>query len=164
MRWKQAQLLQKNRAVFRYNNFLKTIISQFKYRGDYALVHAFKQDFTQGFKQVFPAISKTTKLVPIPLSDKRLASRAFNQAEALADLLPYQTLPLLKRIEGEKQAKKNRHARLAMKNPFELNRQCQPEPVIIIDDIYTTGATIHHAAHVLKTNNYQNIASFTLAR
>lgn len=163
-RWEQKHLLLKNRAVYRYNDFLKTLISQFKYRGDYALVHCFKQDFTQAFKQAFPTIDKKTKLVPIPLSAERLSARAFNQAEALASLLPYQQLPLLKRIEGEKQAKKNRQARLTSKNPFELTKRCEPEPVIIIDDIYTTGATIHHAANVLKRNGYQKIASFTLAR
>lgn len=163
-RWKKMKLLSKNRAVYQYNEFLKELISQFKYRGDYQLVSCFEQAFLTSFRQAFPSLPDETKLVPIPLSEKRLASRAFNQAEALADLLPNEQLPLLKRVEGEKQAKKNRRARLSMKNPFALSVAHEPVPVILIDDIYTTGATIHHAAHVLKANGYQSIASFTLAR
>lgn len=163
-RWKDKNLLTKNRAIFYYNEFLKEIISRFKYRGDYELVATFSCDFLTGFNQAFQSFPKTTKLVPIPLSDQRLKKRAFNQAEALAKLLPYEIQPLLKRISNEKQAKKNRQARLAMENPFELNETHPPEPVIIIDDIYTTGATIHHAAKVLKDHGYDQIASFTLAR
>ena len=163
-RWKEKKLLSKNRSVFQYNEFLKELVSQFKYRGDYQLVSSFEQVFVTAFKQAFPSLPEETRLVPIPLSDKRLASRAFNQAEALANLLPYDQLPLLKRVEGEKQAKKNRRARLSMKNPFALNVDYDQVPVILIDDIYTTGATIHHAAGVLKANGYQKIASFTLAR
>lgn len=163
-RWKKMKLLSKNRAVYQYNEFLKEQISRFKYRGDYQLVECFEQSFRDGFRRAFTNIPKDTKLVPIPLSEKRLSSRAFNQAVALANLLPYEQVPLLKRIEGEKQAKKNRQARLAMENPFALEIEHEPMPVILIDDIYTTGATIHHAAQTLSESGYREIASFTLAR
>ena len=164
VRWQKRDVMTMNRAVYRYNEFLKETITRFKYRGDYALVEAFSTEFATGFKNAFPAIPSTTRLVPIPLSDERLRSRAFNQAEALAKLLPYETVSLLKRTTGEKQAKKNRQARLAMANPFQLNGNIEPSPVIIIDDIYTTGATIHHAAKILKQAGCQPVASFTLAR
>lgn len=163
-RWKQQSLLTKNRAVYRYNHFLKDLISRFKYRGDYALVEVFRHDMREVFTTQFKSISKDTRLVPIPLSEQRLASRAFNQAEAIAQLLPYPIAPLLKRTTSEKQAKKNRKQRLSMDNPFQYIGEACPSPVIIIDDIYTTGATIHHAARVLKENGIKQIASFTLAR
>lgn len=164
VRWQKQDVMTMNRAVYRYNEFLKETITRFKYRGDYALVEAFSTEFATGFKNAYPAIPSTTRLVPIPLSAARLKSRAFNQAEALAKLLPYETVSLLKRTTGEKQAKKNRQARLAMENPFEINGEIEPAPVIIIDDIYTTGATIHHAARILKEAGCQSVASFTLAR
>lgn len=162
--WEPENLLIKNRAVFRYNHFLKEVIYRFKYRGDYQLVESFGPLFRARFKEAFDSLPKTTRLVPIPLSEARLKARAFNQAEALAKLLPFETVELLRRTSGEKQAKKNRRARLAMENPFELTRVDEPSPVIIIDDIYTTGATIHHAARVLKENGYDEVASFTLGR
>lgn len=163
-RWQKRDLMTMNRSVYRYNEFLKETIARFKYRGDYALAEAFAKVFIDGVKNCFPTLPDETKLVPIPLSEARLKSRAFNQAEALARLLPYQTVFLLKRMTGEKQAKKNRQARLAMENPFELNAETVPESVIIIDDIYTTGTTIHHAAKVLKDAGCKKIVSFTLAR
>ena len=163
-RWQKRDLMTMNRSVYQYNEFLKETIARFKYRGDYALVEAFAKVFIDGVKNCFPMLPDETKLVPIPLSEARLKSRAFNQAEALAKLLPYQTVSVLKRTAGEKQAKKNRQARLAMENPFEINGEIEPAPVIIIDDIYTTGATIHHAARILKEAGCQSVASFTLAR
>ncbi|WP_241211388.1 ComF family protein [Amphibacillus jilinensis] len=112
----------------------------------------------------YPKLPKKTVLVPIPLSSERLRSRGFNQAEAVAKCLPYPSVQLLKRTEGEKQAKKNRKQRLRMNNPFELFNQVDTELIMLIDDIYTTGATIHHAALILQKNGYRNISSFTLVR
>jgi len=163
-RWQKRDLMTMNRSVYRYNEFLKETMTRFKYRGDYALVEAFADVFADGVKNCFPMLPDETKLVPIPLSEARLKSRAFNQAEALASLLPYEMVSMLKRTTGEKQAKKNRQARLAMENPFELSAETVPESVIIIDDIYTTGTTIHHAAKVLKDAGCKKIVSFTLAR
>ncbi|MBM7540018.1 competence protein ComFC [Amphibacillus cookii] len=163
-RWRPHMLINKNRAVYRYNPFLKDLITRFKYRGDYILIEALSLMIKQTFITAYSKLPKKTVLVPIPLSSKRLQNRGFNQAEAIAKCLPYPTVQLLRRTEGEKQAKKNRKQRLTMKNPFELMDQVDAELIILIDDIYTTGATIHHAAQILKENGYRNISSFTLVR
>ncbi len=163
-RWRSHKLINKNRAVYRYNPFLKDLIARFKYRGDYILIEPLSLMIQKTFKMSYPKLPKKTVLVPIPLSSERLRSRGFNQAEAVAKCLPYPSVQLLKRTEGEKQAKKNRKQRLRMNNPFELFNQVDTELIMLIDDIYTTGATIHHAALILQKNGYRNISSFTLVR
>lgn len=167
-RWRPSQLLCYNRSVFRYNTFLKEVIARWKFRGDYQLYALFVHSFQARFNQYFSELPKHTWLVPIPLSEKRLAHRSFNQAEALASLLPRTTVPLLKRLEGEKQSKKTRKHRLAMRNPFLYQGSQEDvdfaQPIVLIDDIYTTGTTIHHAAQRLRAAGHQKVYSFTLAR
>ncbi|SEO58971.1 competence protein ComFC [Amphibacillus marinus] len=165
-RWVTKVVLQQNRAVYRYNPFLKEIIARFKYRGDYQLIDMFNKELKHAFHSHYNQLKATALAVPIPLSNARLQARCFNQAEAIAQRLPLSISNLLIRTEGEKQAKKNRKARLAMANPFMLSPQptSKDRAIVIIDDIYTTGATIHHAASTLFENGYHNVYSFTLAR
>lgn len=164
--YRMKNLIIYNRSVYHYDDFIKTIIARWKYRGDYQLYQLFTITFQEKFKQYFPNLPKPTYLVPIPLSSERLKHRAFNQAEALAQLLPYPSLNILTRREGEKQSKKNRKQRIMMKNPFTLNRELPAEAksVILIDDIYTTGTTLRHAATLIQQAGCEQIYSYTLAR
>jgi competence protein ComFC len=73
--------------------------------------------------------------------------------------------------EGEtsKQSKKSRTERLDIKNnPFvalqELKSAIQGKAVVLIDDIYTTGVTLHLAAASLQSLEPKSISSLTLAR
>ncbi|WP_138419484.1 ComF family protein [Aquibacillus sediminis] len=152
-----------NQSVYTYNDFLKEIIAKWKYRGDYVLREAFADAFRDQFNITFKQIKKDAVLVPIPLSDRRLQERSFNQAEALAQVLdtPYQQA--LTRIHSEKQSKKTRHDRLASANPFQVKTPLN-KPVILVDDIYTTGVTLRHAANVLRESGCPKVYAYTLAR
>ncbi len=166
-RWQQdpswEDILVFNRSVYHYNPLLQEMITKWKYRGDYHICQSFEEAVEAAFKQYFVKTHPDAILVPIPLSAERLQERAFNQARVLADLLPYQSANALKRIHGEKQAKKTRQERIASVNPFVLEAPIKKN-VILIDDIYTTGTTLRHAAKVLKQQGCPKVCSFTLAR
>ncbi|MEJ8778799.1 ComF family protein [Pseudogracilibacillus sp. ICA-222130] len=155
--------LHKNISIYHYNDKMKDVISKWKYRGDYALGDIFKQKFQTVFQENFSQINKNTLIVPIPLSEKRLHERNFNQAAQLASFLTTNISPILERTHTEKQSKKSRKERLMSKNPFLLREKVQSD-VILIDDIYTTGQTVRHAASLLKQNGCTNIYAFTLVR
>jgi competence protein ComFC len=159
--WKGV--LTKNRSVYVYDDFMKEVIALWKFRGDYAIIEAFRDDVCREFYRHF---SLESFLVPIPLSPERLYERGFNQAKALAELLPLPILDILERDHLEKQSKKSRGERLQAENVFRL-RACpslREKPLIVIDDIYTTGTTVRHAAKVLRQAGATDISSFTLAR
>ena len=166
-KWQQdpswENILTFNRSAYHYNPLLQEMITKWKYRGDYHVGHAFEEAVIETFKRYFFKTIPDAILVPIPLSTERLHERAFNQAKVLADLLPYQSENVLKRIHGEKQAKKTRQDRLATANPFLLESEIT-KPVILIDDIYTTGTTLRHAAKILKQHDCPKVYAFTLAR
>lgn len=153
-----SSFLNQNFSLFQYNDFLKEVIARFKFRGDYIIAKA----FTEPLKQ---ELSKLTfdYLVPIPLSEERLYERGFNQAEALIAAAGFTPTPLLTRIHSEKQSKKSRTERIHVPQVFQVS-ECVSGEILLIDDIYTTGSTLRHAAKILKEAGAERIQSITLAR
>ncbi len=142
---------------------MKDIITKWKYRGDYVLGHMFADVFYETFQRVFSNLKEEVLVVPIPLSDERLAERGFNQAEMLAHFLCEQPSSFVERVQGEKQSKKTRQERILSKNHFKIKKRIN-KPVILVDDIYTTGATLRHVAVQLRKNGCPKVYGFTLAR
>jgi competence protein ComFC len=167
IRWQEdnewKDVLTKNRSVYLYNEFMKEVVSLWKFRGDYAIVKAFQEDFSRAF---FRHFDDTFLIVPIPLSAERLYERGFNQAKALAELLNLPIYDILTRRHHEKQSKKSRRERLQTENMFQLAEQISlaNRRIVLIDDIYTTGTTLRHAAKVLREAGALSVSSFTLAR
>lgn len=151
-----------NHSVYTYNEQMQDMISRWKYRGDYVLGNAFEDALKTAFRTAFPK-SSHFEIVPIPLSERRLKERGFNQAAMLAQFVSTRPTHALTRIHGEKQSKKSRRERLSTINPFKLQIQLK-KPVVLVDDIYTTGITIRHAADVLKQAGCPEIYSLTLIR
>ncbi|AXI11185.1 ComF family protein [Oceanobacillus zhaokaii] len=152
-----------NYSIFAYNPFIQEIITKWKYRGDYVLGNIFQSYFQQAFRNNFALLKKDLVIIPIPLSEERLFERGFNQAKRLAEFLPIETSDVLTRIHGEKQSKKTRTERLDSENPFFMKESLQ-KPAILVDDIYTTGTTLRHAASLLRDNGCPKVYTFTLIR
>ena len=171
LNWNQNPLYKKileyNRALFTYNDKMKDIVYRWKYRGDYELIHLFKSYIEKQFSHLYP--NRKIPVVPIPLTKDRMQERGFNQAEAIARLIHLQfrnpVIHALKRREDshEKQSKRSRKERIQAKNPFILKKSIN-KPIILVDDIYTTGTTIHHAAKTIKEAGSPAVYSFTLIR
>ncbi|TYS15168.1 ComF family protein [Rossellomorea vietnamensis] len=166
LRWEQDPqwrgVLTKNTSLFLYNEYMKTYLARFKYRGDYTLSKA----FAANIKEAVSAMN-TSIIVPIPLSPERLKERGFNQAEALAKEAGLQTQHLLIRKHSEKQSKKSRHERIHSETVFDLSPDelnINNQSILLIDDIYTTGTTLRHAAQCLKQAGAKQVCSLTLAR
>ena len=67
---------------------------------------------------------------------------------------------------AEKQSKKSRSERIHIPQVFQINPQVEiiGKHILLIDDIYTTGSTLRHAAKLLKESGAERIQSLTLAR
>ena len=151
-----------NHSVFAYNERMQEMIAKWKYRGDYILGQAFQKSFLRSFKKKFRQ-HKKYEVIPIPLSKERIKERGFNQAEMLASFITPNYQQLLTRVHGEKQSKKTRKERMDAKNPFKLTKALN-NPVILVDDIYTTGTTLRFAADVLKQSGCPIVYGYTLIR
>ncbi|KZE64233.1 hypothetical protein AWM68_14130 [Fictibacillus phosphorivorans] len=168
IRWEEDPtwngVLQQNRSLYVYNDFLKEVIAKLKYRGDAEIVKAFYPVAKTSFRK----ISRNGLVIPIPLSEERHYKRGFNQAELLARGFSSQPALLLKRkTHEEKQSKKTREERLVQKeNPFQVidAEKLQGQNVLLVDDVYTTGSTLRYAAKVLLEAGAKQVSSITLAR
>jgi len=107
-------------------------------------------------------------LVPVPLHPQRQRKRGYNQAALLAQVLSQlpseaqanaatrpQVKPLLRRVKHtESQTRYDKQTRLKnLKNAFALKKHTELSPetrYIIIDDVFTTGATLNSCAKVLR--------------
>jgi competence protein ComFC len=160
-RWKDT--LRKNRSVYLYNDFMKDILTLFKFRGDVAIAEAFRENFRKCFQQHY---NKQFVIVPIPLSPERLYERGFNQAVVIAQFLDLPIYDLLSRTRHEKQSKKSRKERIRSEKVFTLreNAVVPRQPILLIDDIYTTGSTLRQAAKVLLQAGASSVSSLTLIR
>lgn len=165
VRWEKDEKwkghLTQNISLFHYNEFLKDIIAKYKYRGDYALAEAFVPFLRERMKDL-----RFDIVTVIPLSEERLKERGFNQAQALTDLLGLETMEILTRLHTEKQSKKSREERISLPQVFQVIEldAIQNKSIVIVDDIYTTGSTLRHAAKALKLAGAEDISSITLAR
>lgn len=166
IRWEEQSewhgVLDRNTSTWMYNDFLKEIIAQFKFRGDYELVKAFALEARSAIQTL-----EFDYAAVIPLSEERLNERGFNQSQALADHAGIKTVSLLQRMDSEKQSKKTRLERIRQGTVFQLAAdkvQLAGKTILLIDDIYTTGTTIRHAAKVLKQRGARSIISYTLVR
>jgi ComF family protein len=113
-----------------------------------------------------------TRIVPLPLSKKKLRKRGYNQSEYIARGLsevtgiPIDTKVMKRDIANETQTHKNRDERWEnVKDIFSVNCNTlsDTDHVLIVDDILTTGATLCSCANTLRSKCNCKISIFTLA-
>lgn len=149
---------------------LRAVITKIKFNG----VTILKDDLIV-FLSTIPGLvlPQDAVIVPMPLSDKRLKERGFNQAEYMASIMkqvylwPNQIdLNVIKRV-------KHRDPQSGMGHEYDVRAgnisgvfECTKEPprsVILIDDVATTGATAAEAARVLMQAGTEEVYLVTLA-
>jgi ComF family protein len=117
----------------------------------------------------------TDMLIPVPLHWKRLWFRQYNQSALLASHLSVHTgiqlrSDILKRHRSTpKQGMKNRKARHDnVRKAFSVSSRkaafCKGQRITLIDDVFTTGATLGECAKTLLSAGAKEIRVLTLAR
>ncbi len=152
-----------NYSMYYYNDFGKSMIEKIKFSGDLKCLLAFRNQILEYFKE---KKWSDIYLVPVPLHEERLKERGFNQSLALANLIPFPILDVVVKLNNEKQSKKKRIDRLCFDAQYALkeNAELLNKKIMIVDDIYTTGATIHKIGKLFADKHIKEIMSFTLFR
>lgn len=151
----------KHRALFNYNAAMRDFMHQYKFNGDYQLRRVFQPEMTAAVQQ-----AGGDMVVPIPVSPTTLKTRGFNQVLGL--LVSKQLCCCLQTRHDHKkaQSQKSRQERLATKQPFCLvnSFSLAGQRILLVDDVYTTGRTLYHAAELLYGAGAQKVISISLAR
>jgi ComF family protein len=110
-------------------------------------------------------------IIPIPLHRRRRRKRGYNQAEIIATYLgnlshiPVEKDAILRMTETKPQKElSQRERKRNLKNAFCVKKGWKPaKSVLLIDDIYTTGNTIHSVAKVLKEKGVRKVWFLTIS-
>jgi len=159
------------RAVVHYQEPIAEAVKLYKYNGMMYGLKTFAA-LARRFIVANP-LPVPDLILPVPLHTKRLRQRGFNQALILAQKIfpeyrakidPY----ILKRHHwlrpqtGLQGAERRRN----VKNAFNVSRpdKIEHRKVLLVDDVFTTGATVNECARVLLKNKVSEVNVFTFAR
>lgn len=158
-------------SLFQYTGIIKMAIQTLKYQflrnietelGE-LIDRGIVEEELKEFMQLRPLVQ------PIPLYWRRQNWRGFNQAEIIAKVLAkkfnLKLIDCLERVKQTKpQAELKRKERLAnVANIF--NVKVKPEgAVLVVDDVWTTGATMEEAIKTLRGAGVKQVWGLTLAR
>lgn len=156
-------------AVFSYEKEIKQSVYQFKFHNkrEYSRFYGAEMVRTYGKEIVrwHPDV-----LIPIPMYKKKQRQRGYNQAELLAReigealSIPVDTKILYRVKKTTPQKELTRKEReINLKNAFKTGADAvKLKKVLLVDDIYTTGATMDAAAQALLENGVKEVRFFVL--
>lgn len=148
-----------------------TLIQQLKFHDDTAWTHAMAA-LMRSTPWVEPALEAADALIPMPLFPSRLRERGFNQADLLARALEPRKVrrDVLLRIRdtGAQHALPRNERLRNVQGAFALEPAqyafVAGKRLVLVDDVMTTGASLHAAASALRAAGALHITALVFAR
>ena len=159
------------RALGAYHGSLQEVIHRWKYQGKATLTPFLGQWMTERFYRYWdPKLFDF--LISVPLHKQRLRERGFNQALLLVKELSHRTgIPYRKRIlqkvrptlpqvnlSGAEREK-------GVRGSFQIvgKEELEGKTILLVDDVYTTGATVNECSKMLLAAGAERVDVLTLA-
>ena len=157
------------RSLYLYEGTIRKAILAFKYRHLKAMAAPLGQRLAYYLRASrLPA----DVIAPVPLHRKRLRARGYNQAGLLATELSRQTgLPLaedwlVRRVDTGAQARTPTAAERwrNVREAFACTQELDGERILLIDDVWTTGATLDACTAAFRAAGADSVWGLTVAR
>lgn len=160
-----------HRAALQYDDASKMLVLKFKHQDHGHLI----KTFTPWLSALAANRPDINYILPVPLHYRRLLYRRYNQSALLAkDLSQRLAIPyrgdILKRVRATaSQGHKSPKERIKnVKGAFAVNDKylnaIKGKSLLLIDDVYTTGATLNACALTLKKNGAAQVHCLSIAR
>ena len=174
----EQKIVEKCRII-KHSKLIKYLISFSKYENEFLklLILTGKEGFKEIFIDFGRIISNSLKnynfkdyyLTFVPLTNKKLNKRGFNQSEILAQTIAENLglkvfSGLIKIKETEDQAKLNLEKRTNNLKDVFVIKETPPKKIILVDDIKTTGTTLKECAYILRKAGAEEILALTILR
>ena len=156
-------------ALYDYGSMADSIF-RFKYAGRMEYASFYARELYEKKRRWLMA-RRADALIPVPVHPSRKRKRGYNQAELIARRLsklsgiPMEAA-LIRRVKKTRPLKglSNSERQNNLKRAFKIDiNDVKLNTIVIIDDIYTTGATIDSMAQVLKEKGVKKIYFMALA-
>ncbi len=159
------------RSLFLYQEPIRSLLVQFKFAGKLSRLGTLAELARQEGAQAL--FREPDFVLPVPLHIQRLRSRGFNQSLLLSrscfpgwqqkirtDLL-LRHQPTIPQTSLRGKARRNN-----LKGAFSIDnpKQIAGRKILLVDDVFTTGSTLHECAKTLAAAGAARIETFTLAR
>ncbi len=162
----------KARSLFQFNKQIQALIHNLKYN-EISGVAKYLTEKTVTYLKEFQPFGEIDFICPVPLHKVKKRERGYNQAELISKNLASQlnwehASDLITRIRyTNTQTSLSKEKRCEnVKNAFRINKkyEMKDKNILIIDDVFTTGATINSISNLLKHNQIGKIYVLTIAR
>ena len=123
-------------------------------------------------------LPKDTIIVPLPTIERHVRSRGFDHiaylAKEVSRLTGFPIISLLERANNMVQVGKDSKTRLLQaRSAYKLSSNIlnspplpnlRNRPILLLDDVWTTGASMKRASFLLRSNGFSNIYGIVLAK
>ena len=163
----RGRIFDKARSLFLYNALVKRMIVQIKNMADNSILFACCKLLFQRYPSI---ILNSDAIVPVPSHWTRVLYRGFNPADMIA-----KGLSVLSKVPVNKALKRIRrtpyqHTKikserlLNIQNAFKYTgRNIKNKNMLLVDDVFTTGATLNECAKTLLQAGAQAVNCITIA-
>jgi len=151
-----------------YEGALKELIHQLKFYGKRKIADLLFKFIIENIEQEY--FDWPDVIIPVPLSKKVLKKRGFNQTEIIGKKIAIHCnkpfFNVIKKIkETLPQNKLGREERLKNLNgAFKTETFFKDKKILIIDDVYTTGATMNEVSRVILEKGAVEVRGLAIAR
>lgn len=150
--------------LFMYADAAAELVAAYKTRGRTSLAVYFAGQMEGEIRSRWPGWT----IVPVPPRPEKIRSGTRDQIETLARVLEARGFPVervLARARSEQQKHLGREERLAnSKAAYSMAPgKRAPEKALILDDVFTTGATVEACAAALKGGGAKAVAAIVIA-
>lgn len=156
-------------APLYYEGIIREAVRRYKFK-DWRGAAAVFSSILGEYIKTFDTLKTFDAVIPVPLSRERMRERGFNQSEPLAYAVsegcgvPTDTGILLKIKNTGHQSLSNPRERFEnVRGAYKVNGDVRDKRIIIVDDIYTTGATMRECADTLISAGATEIIGAALA-
>lgn len=155
-------------APFIHQGAIRHLITTLKFNAQYQNARLLGLMLAEHLRQVAEI---PDCIVAVPLHKSRYRQRGFNQAIEIAAILSKQLLVPLDLTSCERYRDTPHQTRLSakkrrknIKNAFKLNHPLAAKHIAIVDDVMTTGSTVHELAALLKKSGVRKVDVWVCAR
>jgi len=164
---------------YKEQSVLAKLIADFKYNYTRDILSLWRRIIENNFSHIINLSRENEEwsVIPVPLYKKRERERGYNQSELIAEIIAdelsvitgskifFSKKGLIRQRATAQQAKLNKLERVKnVLEAFDWRGGRLLENIFLVDDVFTTGATLFECAKALKQNGAKKIWAITLAR